>query len=116
VLIVVQDHDHPLLMCSSFEVDGMHWLVPPEALGPLLSRGPLECGVKTRYRQADLACRLERIGAERLQVRLEVPARAVTPGQYAVFYDGDVCLGGGVITAPAAARHASEPEDARILV
>ena len=66
---------------------------------------PLEfrCAVKTRYRQADLPC-LVRSGRDAahaanddVRVELDAPARAVTPGQYAVFYDGDVCMGGGVI-------------------
>ena len=54
--------------------------------------------VKTRYRQADLACSVCVSDADRLRVTLRRPARAVTPGQYAVFYSGDLCLGGGVIS------------------
>jgi tRNA-specific 2-thiouridylase len=53
--------------------------------------------VKTRYRQRDLPCRLDASPDGRWRVTLREPARAVTPGQYAVFYDGDRCLGGGVI-------------------
>ena len=89
-LIVVQDHEHPLLMSDSFAVERMHWLCAPET-------SELECGVKTRYRQADLSCRvrIERDG--RAHVTLAAPARAVTPGQYAVFYSDELCLGGGVI-------------------
>jgi tRNA-specific 2-thiouridylase len=90
-LIVVQDHEHPLLMSDSFEVHEMHWLVPPGA--------EFECAVKTRYRQGDLACGVTPSGGDRARVRLRRSARAVTPGQYAVFYDGAVCLGGGVIAA-----------------
>jgi tRNA-specific 2-thiouridylase len=89
-LIVVQDHDHPLLMSPSFIVEDMHWLIPPEGT-------ELECAVKTRYRQSDLICRVHQERAGRWRVRLAAPARAVTPGQYAVFYADDVCLGGGVI-------------------
>lgn len=106
-LIVVQDHAHPLLMCGGFEVHEMRWLAAPRE-GALL-----ECAVKTRYRQADLPCRVRVKRPELVDVELERPARAVTPGQYAVFYDGDVCLGGGVIAAPrqppAAARGAHMP-------
>jgi tRNA-uridine 2-sulfurtransferase len=53
---------------------------------------------KTRYRQADAACTL-RSSAGRITLHFEQPQWAVTPGQSAVLYDGDVCLGGGVITA-----------------
>jgi tRNA-specific 2-thiouridylase len=89
-LIVVQDHDHPLLLSDSFIVEDMHWLVAPDG-------ADIECAVKTRYRQSDLPCRVRPQGAARWHVTLTRPARAVTPGQYAVFYADDLCLGGGVI-------------------
>jgi tRNA-specific 2-thiouridylase len=99
-LIVVQDHDHPLLMSDSFIVEDMHWLVAPADLpshGMPADGAELECAVKTRYRQSDLPCAVRAEGAGRWHVTLCRPARAVTPGQYAVFYADDVCLGGGVI-------------------
>ena len=89
-LIVVQEHDHPLLMSDSFIVEDMHWLVLPDG-------AELECAVKTRYRQSDLPCSVRPEAAARWHVTLSRPARAVTPGQYAVFYADDLCLGGGVI-------------------
>jgi tRNA-specific 2-thiouridylase len=97
-LIVVQDQDHPLLLSDAFEVQQLHWLNDGDAAGQ-----PTECAVKTRYRQSDLPCTVERSAAHGVaaepswRVTLSEPARAVTPGQYAVFYSGARCLGGGVI-------------------
>ena len=91
-LIVVQDQDHPLLLSDAFSVEQMHWIDPGET--PV---GALECAVKTRYRQSDLPCSLQSGDELSWRVTLDRPARAVTPGQYAVFYDGERCIGGGVI-------------------
>jgi tRNA-specific 2-thiouridylase len=97
-LIVVQDQDHPLLLSDAFDVEQMHWLNSDEVTGQ-----PIECAVKTRYRQSDLRCTVRLAAARAVttdatwRVTLSEPARAVTPGQYAVFYSGARCLGGGVI-------------------
>jgi len=58
---------------------------------------PIRAGVKIRYRAAEAAARVEPLPARRVRVTFDAPQRAVTPGQAAVFYDGDVCLGGGWI-------------------
>ena len=52
---------------------------------------------KTRYRQTDAACGLTPLGEQAFNLHFSEPQWAVTPGQSAVLYDGEVCLGGGVI-------------------
>jgi tRNA-specific 2-thiouridylase len=98
VLVVVQGHDHPRLMQSALTATELRWVAGtcPSA--------PLRCAVKTRYRQADQPCTLERLEEDRGYVRFDSPQRAITPGQYAVFYMGEECLGGGVIEVSAEAR------------
>jgi tRNA-specific 2-thiouridylase len=90
-LVVVQDHDHPLLMSQEFETGPANWIAgsPP-------SRG-FTCTVKTRYRQADQDCDVSIADDGCCLVTTRQPQRAVTPGQSAVFYQGERCLGGAVI-------------------
>jgi tRNA-specific 2-thiouridylase len=96
-LIVVQGHDHPALYRTIVEAQELHWIAgaPPqcERLGHL--------GAKTRYRMPDAACRIEVSDDGRVRAIFDAPQWAPTPGQYLVLYDGDVCLGGGVIAATA---------------
>jgi tRNA-specific 2-thiouridylase len=89
-LVVVQGHDHPLLLSDTLTAADLHWIGPPPVAGE-------RYGAKTRYRQADAACVVAAIDDDRLALRFDVPQWAVTPGQSVVVYDGDVCLGGGVI-------------------
>ena len=63
------------------------------------SVAPAALAAKSRYRQADAACALSYDAAGRLQLNFDTPQWAVTPGQSAVVYDGEVCLGGGVIAS-----------------
>ncbi|HVC30714.1 MAG TPA: aminomethyltransferase beta-barrel domain-containing protein, partial [Steroidobacteraceae bacterium] len=80
----------------------MHWLSAPRA-------GAFPCTAKVRYRQADQPAWLESRADGTARIRFETPQRAVTPGQYAVIYEGDRCFGGAVIESVepiASRRHA----------
>ena len=91
-LIVVQGHDHPLLQSPALVADDLSWIAGhPPAAGL--------AAAKTRYRQADAPCQVGFDAQGRLELRFPEPQWAVTPGQSAVLYDGEVCLGGGIINA-----------------
>jgi tRNA-specific 2-thiouridylase len=90
-LVVVQGHEHPALQSAVLRADDASWIAgTPPAAG--------RCAAKTRYRQADAACSLAFEG-DVFTLAFDQPQWAVTPGQSAVLYAGEVCLGGGVITA-----------------
>jgi tRNA-specific 2-thiouridylase len=90
-LHVVQGHDHPWLLSPWLEAGDCSWVAgTPPAPGALAA--------KTRYRQADAPCTLAPTAAG-FRLEFAEPQWAVTPGQSAVLYDGEVCLGGGVIAA-----------------
>lgn len=89
-LIVVQGHDHPLLRSSSLTTGPMHWLIDART-------APFRCTVKVRYRQVDQAAIFEPRSDGTARILFDDPQRAVTPGQYAVAYENDRCLGGAVI-------------------
>ncbi len=91
-LIVVQGHDHPLLMKSALAADETSWIAG-SAPGERSQHT-----AKTRYRQADAPCTLSRVLESEIKVEFATPQWAVTPGQSVVLYDGEACLGGGVIT------------------
>ncbi|MDD3651057.1 tRNA 2-thiouridine(34) synthase MnmA [Immundisolibacter sp.] len=95
-LIVVQGHDHPLLLSSGLESEPATWIA-----GTAPARR-FACTAKTRYRQRAEACEVTVTDDGRCQVRFSRPQRAVTPGQSVVFYRDGLCLGGAVIdtTAP----------------
>jgi tRNA-specific 2-thiouridylase len=91
VLIVGQGHDHPLMLHNTLEAGQLDWC----SGRPLTET--IRCAAKTRYRQADQSCTLIPLPEDRIKVVFDEPQRAITPGQSVVFYNGEVCLGGGVI-------------------
>jgi len=95
-LTVVQG-EHPMLYSDHAAVGPINWI--GAAPSPQRLRDGLECSVKIRYRQQDQRCTLRAAGEDCLQIDFASSQRAVAPGQYAVFYAGDRCLGGGVIEA-----------------
>ncbi len=90
-LIVVQGHDHPLLLKDTLQADQMHWIAGHAP------RTHWVYAAKTRYRQADAPCEIDAINGERCEIRFGQPQWAVTPGQSVVVYESNVCLGGGII-------------------
>ncbi len=90
-LIVVQGHDHPLLLNQQLDALEMHWI---SGHAPDTARG---YAAKTRYRQQDAACGITMTGADSAHFIFDEAQWAVTPGQSVVAYDGEVCLGGGII-------------------
>jgi len=90
-LILVQGHDHPLLMSRGLDGSAPHWIAtePPAV--------PFACRLRLRHRQALEDCTLTALGDDHCRVRFARPQRAVTPGQAAVFYRDQECLGGAVI-------------------
>jgi tRNA-specific 2-thiouridylase len=92
-LLVAQGEDHPLLYSSRCTAEDVTWVGEP----PVREGETLRCTARFRYRQADqpVEARLE---DGKLMIHALTPQRAVTPGQSAVLYQGDVCLGGGIVT------------------
>ncbi len=94
-LYVVQGHDHPWLLSSKLTADQASWVAGTAPTEQQLS-------AKTRYRQADMACTVETASGDTFSLAFIEPQWAVTPGQSAVLYQGDICLGGGIIATPLA--------------
>jgi tRNA-specific 2-thiouridylase len=93
VLIAAQGADHPMLYSDGLIANQLHWVD---------RKGPAEkvnLTVKTRYRQQDVPCSVKPLDNGEIKVIFEQPEKAVTPGQSAVFYDGEICLGGGIINS-----------------
>lgn len=91
-LLVAQGEDHPMLYSTLALGTDVTWI----GADPLCAGGKLRCTCRYRYRQSDQPVEVEMQG-DRLLIRSLVPQRAVTPGQSAVLYDGERCLGGAVV-------------------
>ncbi|CUR53709.1 tRNA-specific 2-thiouridylase MnmA [Serratia symbiotica] len=91
VLIVAQGHNHPSLMSIHCIVTQLHWI------NNLPYHKSFYCTVKIRYRQNDINCYVVLLNNHCVKVFFTKPVIAVTPGQSAVFYQGELCLGGGII-------------------
>ena len=90
-LWVVQGHDHPWLHSLSLVAQDASWIAGNPPAASVLA-------AKTRYRQSDAECSMARSSSLEFELNFSRPQWAVTPGQSAVLYAGDVCLGGGIIT------------------
>ena len=93
ILYVVQGHRHPALMHRTILAENLHWIT---GLPPIL---PRICKAKIRYRQEEQSCVISMIGPNYSRIVFDEPQWAATPGQSIVFYNEDVCFGGGIICA-----------------
>ena len=91
VLIVGQGHDHPLLLSHGLIASQLHWVQPVNI------PNSFRCTAKSRYRQQDFDCLVEKIDQENWRVSFDKKQRAITPGQSVVLYKNEQCLGGGII-------------------
>lgn len=89
-LIVVQGHDHSALHAARLRASRLHWIANTPSTD-------FKCTARVRYRQRDVECDVKLSGADQATVEFASTVRAITPGQSVVFYDGEVCLGGGII-------------------
>jgi len=90
-LIVAQGHNHERLFYDHCQITDLHWI------GEQPAELPFHCSAKIRYRQPDQSCTITDIKPANTIVSFDQPQRAITPGQALVFYNNEVCLGGGTI-------------------
>ena len=90
-LIIGQGNNHPLLFNKALKAKELHWI---SGTAPTT---PYSCKAKTRYRQQDQACTITTLDNSNCEVHFAEPQWAITPGQSIVFYQGEECLGGGII-------------------
>ena len=92
-LLVAQGEDHPMLYSTRCIAEDVTWIGEP----PVREGETMQCTAKFRYRQPDQPAEVT-LQDGQLMIRALTPQRAVTPGQSAVLYNGDNCLGGGIVT------------------
>ena len=90
VLVVAQGRNHPALFHDALIAENLHMISNPFPIKRVI-------GAKTRYRQPDAACQIDQMEKNQLTSLFGQKQWAITPGQYVVFYDSNICLGGGVI-------------------
>jgi len=106
--LIVDQGDSPLLLSDSLVATHPAWIgAPPAGLAD-----GLRCNARIRYRQADQPCSVQHSFDDRLTIRFEQPQRAAAPGQFAVFYLGEQCLGGATIDI--IERHVAAPAEAAV--
>ncbi len=88
ILYVAEGDDNPFLYSDSALIDTINWISDSK---------PFSCSAKFRYRQMDNPVEMEYIDDNQILVKYPQGVKAVTPGQACVFYDGEKCLGGGLI-------------------
>ncbi|HSH98663.1 MAG: tRNA 2-thiouridine(34) synthase MnmA [Methylophilaceae bacterium] len=93
ILTVVQGHEHPLLLNDGLQASQLHWIAGHEPETHWVY------AAKTRYRQADAPCEIDALNNDFTEIKFGQKQWAITPGQSAVVYESQVCLGGGIITA-----------------
>lgn len=96
ILYVGQGFNNALLYSDSLDASGISW-ISGECPNLLKNQNVIKITAKFRYRQPDVPVKVFLNGKDKAKVIFDYPVRAVTPGQYVVFYNGDECLGGGVI-------------------
>ena len=103
IIYLAQGYDPKEVYGRSFSVINLNWIAPnfrsqigrrPRAMPDGVSDFRLE--VKIRHGKSSHPCTIKSEGGQ-IHVQLKKPAHGIAPGQFAVFYDGDVCLGGGMI-------------------
>ncbi|WMY94720.1 MAG: tRNA 2-thiouridine(34) synthase MnmA [Arsenophonus sp.] len=94
ILIVAQGHNHPRSLSTGLIIQKIHWITPKIKIKKNIKN---QYTVKTRYRQEDIPCEIIQLYKSKVTIKFSYPIESVTPGQSAVLYNKEVCLGGGVI-------------------